>query len=321
MSSIKLKGDTSGEITIDAPAVAGTTTLTLPAESGNFITSDSNGDVTISSGDFAVDTNTLYVDSTNNRVGIGTSSPSEILELNTSSGNLIQKFNGATATHSIRNQADGSFGHFDHTNNRWLDLRDYTSDYYSLFTSGTERMRINSSGQLIHNGTSTFGYGGTVFLHSGAGGRTMNTYISSGTLQSMAMWVGGTERGYINSDSGGTTYNTSSDYRLKENVQPILDSINKVKLLKPCTWTWVDDNESHGIGFIAHELAEVVPTAVSGVKDETETYIDENNVEQIRPKYQGVDQSRIVGLLTSALQEAITKIEDLETRIQALESN
>ena len=100
------------------------------------------------SGDFTVDTNTLYVDSTNNRVGVGTASPSELVELNVGSGNLVQKFNGATATFGIRNQSDGSFGHFDYTNSRWLDLRDYSSDNYQVFTSGSARMTIDSSGRV-----------------------------------------------------------------------------------------------------------------------------------------------------------------------------
>lgn len=81
-------------------------------------------------------------------VGIGTVSPSETLELSQASGDLIQKFNGATATFGIRNQSDGSFGHFDFTNSRWLDLRQYSSDNYKLYTAGTERVTIDSSGRV-----------------------------------------------------------------------------------------------------------------------------------------------------------------------------
>ena len=89
----------------------------------------------------------MRIDSAGN-VGIGTSSPSSTLELNVSSGNLELKLNGATATYGIRNQSDGSFGHFDYTNSRWLDLRNYASDYYTLFTAGAERMRITSTGNV-----------------------------------------------------------------------------------------------------------------------------------------------------------------------------
>jgi hypothetical protein len=98
----------------------------------------------------------MRIDSSGN-VGIGTSSPSSTLELNVSSGNLELKLNGATATHGIRNQSDGSFGHFDYTNSRWLDLRNYASDYYTLFTAGVERMRIDSSGGLLVGTTTNSG--------------------------------------------------------------------------------------------------------------------------------------------------------------------
>jgi hypothetical protein len=95
----------------------------------------------------AVATEHMRINSSGN-VGIGTTSPSSTLELNVSSGNLELKLNGATATHGIRNQSDGSFGHYDYTNSRWLDLRSYAADYYALFTAGAERMRIDSSGNV-----------------------------------------------------------------------------------------------------------------------------------------------------------------------------
>jgi hypothetical protein len=84
----------------------------------------------------------------NGNVGIGTSSPSSIMELNVASGNLEVKLAGATATHGIRNQADGSWGDFDYTNSRWMTLRDYSGDYYTIFTGGAERLRINSTGNV-----------------------------------------------------------------------------------------------------------------------------------------------------------------------------
>jgi hypothetical protein len=89
------------------------------------------------------------------------------------------------------------------------------------------------------------------------------------------------------------------------------NSIDRLKQLKPSTWSWTQDG-SHGEGFLAHEAQTVVPESVTGTKDAVD---DEGN-----PVYQGIDQSKLVPLLTSALQEAITKIEDLETRIQALEN-
>ena len=94
------------------------------------------------------------------------------MELNVSSGNIELKLNGATATHGIRNQSDGSFGHFDYTNSRWLDLRNYASDYYTLFTAGAERMRITSAGNV---GIGTTSPAATVDVSGNARGASLTT--------------------------------------------------------------------------------------------------------------------------------------------------
>lgn len=121
-----------------------------------------------------------------------------------------------------------------------------------------------------------------------------------------------TERGYIAVNQYAVTYSTSSDYRLKENVAPISNGIERLKELNPCRFNFIGSNYTVD-GFLAHETAEVVPESVTGEKDA----VDENN----EPIYQGIDQSKIVPLLTAALKEAIEKIEQLENRIQTLENN
>ena len=123
-----------------------------------------------------------------------------------------------------------------------------------------------------------------------------------------------TERGFISVNQYATAYSTSSDYRLKENIVPIPNSIERLKELKPCRFNFIQGDPNYVVdGFIAHEAAEVVPEAVTGEKDA----VDEDN----NPSYQGIDQSKVVPLLTAALQEAIEKIEQLELRIQTLENN
>ena len=123
-----------------------------------------------------------------------------------------------------------------------------------------------------------------------------------------------TERGFISLNQYSVQYSTSSDYRLKENIVPISDGIERLKELKPCRFNFIQGDPNYVVdGFIAHEAAEVIPEAVTGEKDA----VDEDN----NPSYQGIDQSKIVPLLTSALQEAISKIEQLEARIQTLENN
>jgi len=116
--------------------------------------------------------------------------------------------------------------------------------------------------------------------------------------------------GNISVTGSATAYNTSSDYRLKEDWQPVANAITDVKALKPCNFAWKADGTRVN-GFLAHELAEVVPEAVHGEKDAVD---DEGN-----PVYQGIDQSKLVPLLTAALQEAIGEIEDLKARVATLE--
>jgi len=122
----------------------------------------------------------------------------------------------------------------------------------------------------------------------------------------------GSTVGKILMNTSSVTYSTTSDYRLKENIDEISNSINRVKQLKPKRFNFIGEADRTVDGFLAHEVAEVVPHAVDGEKDA----IDSKG----KPIYQGIDQSAIVPLLTAALQEAIAKIEDLETRIQELEN-
>ena len=114
--------------------------------------------------------------------------------------------------------------------------------------------------------------------------------------------------GSITTNGSATAYNTSSDYRLKENIVPLANAVTRVKQLAPKNFTW-KNNPSLGVvdGFIAHELQAVVPEAVFGQKDG----VDQDG----KPKYQGVDTSVLVALLTAALQEALTRIEALEAKV------
>jgi hypothetical protein len=117
--------------------------------------------------------------------------------------------------------------------------------------------------------------------------------------------------GSISCTTSATAFNTTSDYRLKENIAPMTGGLDKVALLKPVTYTWKDGGES-AEGFIAHELAEVCPHAVTGEKDA----VDEDG----NPKYQGIDVSFLVATLTAAIQEQQVIINELKSRIETLES-
>jgi hypothetical protein len=109
-----------------------------------------------------------------------------------------------------------------------------------------------------------------------------------------------TDVGSIDVTTTATSYNTSSDYRLKNTIVPMTGALAKVALLKPCTYKW-NANGSDGEGFIAHELAEVCPDAVTGAKDAVDA---EGN-----PQYQGIDTSFLVATLTAAIQELKTEFD------------
>ena len=137
---------------------------------------------------------------------------------------------------------------------------------------------------------------------------------------------GGSSVGGIKITNSAVEFNTSSDYRLKENVVSISDGITRLKTLKPSRFNWIADSTNTPIdGFIAHEVSSVVPEAISGTKDAviTQALIDSGDAPDGKvgdPIYQEIDQSKIVPLLTAALQEAIAKIETLETKVAALEA-
>jgi hypothetical protein len=188
----------------------------------------------------------------------------------------------------------------------------------------TERMRIDSSGKLLLNTTSVISGSGaqmSIFFPGDSiwGIGIQTTYTPVGSRFLLFKNSAGTEIGYINQNATTTVnYSTSSDYRLKENIAPMTGALTKVAQLKPVTYKWKADG-SDGQGFIAHELAEVVPDCVSGDKDELYKNGD--------PKYQGVDTSFLVATLTAAIQElkAINDtqaetINALTARIEALEN-
>jgi len=120
------------------------------------------------------------------------------------------------------------------------------------------------------------------------------------------------EIGNISTSGTSTSYNTSSDYRLKENVVAITGATDRLKQLNPSRFNFIADADTTVDGFLAHEVQAVVPEAITGTKDAVDA--DGN------PEYQGIDQGKLVPLLTAALQEALTKIDALETRITALEA-
>ena len=121
----------------------------------------------------------------------------------------------------------------------------------------------------------------------------------------------GTAVGSVTTTSTSTSYATTSDYRLKENVVPLTGAADRLNQLQVRRFNFIADPNTTVDGFIAHEAQAVVPEAVTGTHDEVD---DDGN-----PVYQGIDQSKLVPLLTAALQEALAEIESLKARVTALE--
>ena len=174
------------------------------------------------------------------------------------------------------------------------------------------RLMINDQGELLLGVTSPI-TGEGILQVKGIGNQNVSAFQVGGDGQVAIRFFNssGSGVGGINANTSSTTYNTSSDYRLKENEIAISDGIARLKQLKPYKFNFKTEPDKTVDGFFAHEVSSVVPEATTGEKDA----VDENG----DIKAQGIDQSKLVPLLTSALQEAITKIETLEARVKTLE--
>ena len=186
-----------------------------------------------------------------------------------------------------------------------------TASYSPLtfWTSDTERARIDADGYFYLR-TTTRRSSAVFSLDSTTGTTNGMGLFASGTASS-GMIVFSNPNGNVGSidiNGSATTYSTSSDYRLKNTIAPMTGALAKVAQLKPVTYKWnVDGSDCEG--FIAHELAEVVPQCVTGEKDAVDA--DGN------PKYQGIDTSFLVATLTAAIQEQQAIIESLKARLDA----
>ena len=274
--------------------------------------------------------NTLVTTSAGD-VGIGTTAPRSQLDVYKAStggtvrissntdaayGELI--FSSNNATYSAYGASISSFGDAGGVDSGNLIFKTGAGDVR------TERMRLNGDGYLLVGATTnditiagTSIAGGEIRIARNGDMGTFNRLSTDGDV--LRFRKNNSTVGSISVTGSATTYATSSDYRLKENIAPMTGALDTVSALKPVTYKWKIDG-SAGQGFIAHELAEVVPDCVTGEKDAIETYIDEDGVEQTIPKYQGIDTSFLVATLTAAIQEQQAIITDLKARIETLEA-
>ena len=264
-------------------------------------------------------------------IGIGTSVPTNTLHLQKSTGAIINLGTGTTAGSSV--QGLSFFGRFisgvtpaapgqltsyireeRQGSNAQFDLTFGTATN----SDATEKVRITSQGYLLQ-GTTNLGTVGSVngFQASNhiAAASVTNSIFSRRTTNGAVVQFrrDTTAVGNITVTTTSTSYGTSSDYRLKENVVDLDGAIDRVKQLTPKRFNFIADADTVVDGFLAHEAQVVVPEAVTGTKDDVD--------EEDNPVMQGIDQSKFVPLLTAALKEAIAKIETLETKVAALETS
>jgi hypothetical protein len=171
----------------------------------------------------------------------------------------------------------------------------------------TERMRIDSSGHVLHNTGSWSSSSGGLLIEKSGNLSQLNFSRQSGDTGShnvLLSYHNGSYIGGINTSTSATSFITSSDYRLKENVVTDWDATSRLKQLKPSRFNFKIDKDTIVDGFLAHEVSSIVPEAVTGTKDEVDE--DGNAV------MQGIDQSKLVPLLVKTIQELEARIATLE---------
>jgi len=352
----KIAGADDLRMTANAINVLSGTTLTI--DSGATITNsgtangfgtDPDGAQTFNesgaSVDFRVesngDANCLIVDGSGDRVGMGVAVPEAKLHIFTGDASVGPHANadeliiegsahtgfsilsGSTSTGNIYfgDSGDDNIGQIEYN---------HAENQLKFVTNANSRMTIADDGvvaisnRLILDADGNSSYKlNAEFGGNSESGAYMNDKDGANNATYFNFRRQGTEIGSIirNGTNDAVAYNTSSDYRLKDGIVDKTDGIEKIKQLKPRKFYWKSNSDKTLVdGFLAHEVQSIIPEAISGIKDATETYKDEDGNNQTRIIPQGIDQSKLVPLLTAALQEAITKIETLETEMTALKA-
>ena len=322
---ITVKSTGGGSVTLTAPSTASDLTLTLPSATGTVALTASptfTGTVTFPGSGVWNSSGNVGINATPTSWGGGYNA----LQMNNTGRSLAATSSGSgdltLAFNAIYDSADSRW-EYAYTGDNAVRYSMTGAGIHAWYTAAsgtggnaitfTEAMRIDSSGNLLVGTTSATLTGGGVRLKNASGNLgEIALANNSGSADYVARFLWGstpTLVGNITVSSTATAYNTSSDYRLKENVTPMTNGLAKISALKPVTYDWISD-KSAGEGFIAHELAEVIPLAVTGAKNAVD---DEGNI-----KPQSVDYSKIVVHLVAAIQELKADLDAAKAEIATL---
>ena len=306
MSKVKIQGNASGTgvLTVTAPNTSTDRTITLPDATGTLLNSDGDGSNLTGISSVGGATGVDFNDSVKARFG---------------TGNDLEIYHDGTHSY-IKDVGTGDL----RIKGTELSLRSDSAD--EPYINCAE----NGSVDLFYNNTKTFEtinggakVNGTLLVGATASPNSSNSGVqlvnnsdgndacrsSSGSVTSFRhhfiFYNGNGQVGSISTNGSATAFNTSSDYRLKENVDYTWDATTRLKQLKPARFNFIaDDTNTLVDGFIAHEVSSVVPEAVSGEKDALE---EDGSI-----KPQVIDQAKLVPLLVKTIQELEARIETLE---------
>ena len=302
--------DVDGTTNLDVVDIDGTVNIATTALVTGVLTA--NGGAVFNEGSADVDlrvesnasANALFVDGGANRVGIGTATPSNPLTVVTSTdGSGVSGDNVfAALIHNAEATNDASKGLLIKAGTTTADQAFDVQDH----DGSNQYFRILGNGDVCISRTASLSNGrvSVDFSSAADNGFCINDTASGNGAAFINFHTGGTSRGAItNNNNSAVAYNTSSDYRLKENVSYSFDATTELKKLKPCKFNFIGGDLTVE-GFLAHEVQAVIPQAITGTHNEVD---DDDN-----PVYQGIDQSKLVPLLVKTILE-------LEARITALE--
>jgi len=256
---------------------------------------------------------------TSTGLGIGTSSITSGFRLDVQAARALTLLKSTTGTNDVFQRLSNTGGNLtlgiddsagsNQTGTAYAAYLWNTANSPLIFaTNNAERARIDSSGNLLLGVTNTNIPNPGFYVSPSGFSKIGNNAQASGWTFFEFGRSGATVGSITQSGTTSVAYNTSSDYRLKEDIQPMTGALAKVAALKPCTYKWKVDG-SDGEGFIAHELQAVVPQCVTGEKDAVDA--------EGKPVYQGIDTSFLVATLTAAIQEQQAIIEQLKARLDA----